>query len=207
MIGSIASGFGSPPPSEVTEGFQAALRQAAFWAAHIAYWAAAFAANLLLVVVFDVADPVGFIALEIVLCLLATAALRSLSRRNSLLRAAGVSQVGLVCGGLVLSAVLIALALYAARSAFGLPPASRGEIVARLVITLSMLAIWCGFFLGALLLRDQSAVENRALRAEMAALRNEISMLHAQITPHFLFNSLNTVLACRHDPAAIETVT
>ena len=183
------------------------LRRLLFWAGHTGYWGMVFAANLLLVEVFDIADPVGFVGLEIALCFLATAAMRSLSQRGILLVRLGISQVGLIAGGLVLSVALIAVVLLAARPAFGLPVASRGEFIARAAMTFAMLATWCGFYFGYHLVRAQSTVENRALLAEAAALRNEISMLHAQISPHFLFNALNTIIGCRHDPEAIETVT
>jgi len=47
----------------------------------------------------------------------------------------------------------------------------------------------------------------RALRAESTALRSELEHLQGQISPHFLFNALNTVKACRDDPEAIATLT
>lgn len=72
---------------------------APFWLAHAAFWLAAFAANMLLVAVFSVDDPPGFIALEIALCFLCTAAMRALSRREPLLggsacRRRGCSRAG-----------------------------------------------------------------------------------------------------------------
>ncbi|MFM7244949.1 MAG: sensor histidine kinase, partial [Planctomycetaceae bacterium] len=179
----------------------------AFWGAHAAFWAVAFAANVLLAAVFAVDDPWGVIALESGLCFTATAAMRALSRREQLLIKLGVSKAGLLAGGMILSAVLIALMLLASRPSFGLPAATRPELVARLAITFAMLATWCAFYFGFQLIGDGYLAEIRALQAESLALRHELKHLQAQISPHFLFNALNTVMAHRHDPEAIETVT
>ena len=47
--------------------------------------------------------------------------------------------------------------------------------------------------LGAKLLNQLKQTEQRAREIENAQLRTELSFLHAQINPHFLFNSLNTI--------------
>jgi len=179
----------------------------AFWLAQTAFWALAFAANLLLIAVFSVADPVGYVALEVAACFLATSAMRTASRHERLLARLGISKAGLLVGGILLSAVLISLILLAARPVFGLPAPTRGELVARLTITFAMLATWSAFSFGFQLIGDRYLAEIRALQAESLALRNELKHLQAQISPHFLFNALNTVMAHRHDPDAIDTVT
>jgi|GEM_PF-839677 len=46
-----------------------------------------------------------------------------------------------------------------------------------------------------------------ALEAELALRDSELERLGQQIEPHFLFNALSAVLACRRDPEAVEAVT
>jgi len=55
--------------------------------------------------------------------------------------------------------------------------------------------------------RQAAAAELRAARAEVALRESELERLGQQIEPHFLFNALSAVLACRHDPDAVEVVT
>ncbi|MFM9059259.1 MAG: sensor histidine kinase [Planctomycetaceae bacterium] len=184
-------------------------RRLPFWIAHVAFWGAAFASNLLLIHAFrpTVADPPGFVLLAVGLCFLATAGMRLASHRETVLTRLGVSKAGLIAGGAILSAVTITLALVAAGPWFDVAFPSRAELVARLCVTFTMLATWCAFYFGWQLIGERQSAEFRALEAESLALRNELRHLQGQISPHFLFNALNTVLACRDDPEAIGTVT
>ena len=179
----------------------------AFWIAHVAYWTAAYAVNLLLCAVFNIADAPGLILAEVALCFVATAAMRQASHQERLLAWAGLSKIGVIAGGALVSAVIVQGVLVAAGRQFGAEPPSRPEMVARLLITLAMIVNWCAFYFGYQLVRDQNTTEVRALEAESDALRHELKHLQAQISPHFLFNALNTVQACRDDPEAITTLT
>ena len=51
------------------------------------------------------------------------------------------------------------------------------------------------------------SLELRNAEAEAALRTSELQRLEAQLQPHFLFNALTAVLACRHDPAAVAKVT
>lgn len=62
------------------------------------------------------------------------------------------------------------------------------------------------FSLGAQWRRVKS-LELRAAEAEAALRTSELRRLESQLQPHFLFNALTAVLACRHDPEAVADVT
>ena len=51
------------------------------------------------------------------------------------------------------------------------------------------------------------SVELKAAQAETSLRVSELDRLEAQLQPHFLFNALTAVLACRHDPDAVACVT
>ncbi len=183
----------------------------AFWAAHVAFWVAAGATVLGVVAVYRPAraEPTAMLAAHMVTLCLATAGMRWLSKRPGLLRRLDVSRAGLVGGGLLTAAVVITLAFGAAeawRPGIAVWP-SRGRLVADLAINVTLLANWCALYFGWQLIRERTTAEVRAVEAESLALKNELHRLQAQISPHFLFNALNTVLACRDDPDDIETVT
>ena len=178
-----------------------------FWIAHAAYWAAAYAANILLCTVFHVADPPAFVLAECGLCFLATAAMRQASHRQAFLEWAGLSKIGVIAGGALVSALLVQGVLLATGRQFGMDVPPRPEIVARLLVTLAMIVNWCAFYFGYQLVCDHNSTAMRALQAEAEALRNELKHLQAQISPHFLMNALNTIQACRDDPEAIHALT
>ncbi|MCE9631447.1 MAG: histidine kinase [Planctomycetia bacterium] len=188
-----------------------AIAEAVFWLAHVAFWAFAFVASLVVVEVFQPAiiEPVSFVATRIACCFIATAVMRELSQREWLLLRLGMSKIGLVAGGAIFSAVVITLLLFWVDRAWGgaAPAQPRLALLALFVINLTLLANWCALYFGQHLVRERNSTEFRALEAESLALKNELQHLQGQISPHFLFNALNTVVASRDDPEAIDTVT
>ena len=72
---------------------------------------------------------------------------------------------------------------------FMLRPVTFRELVRAL--TWYLLILFVSF--GVKLLMQLRQAEERAREIENAQLRTELSFLHAQINPHFLFNSLNTI--------------
>lgn len=179
----------------------------AFWCAHTAFWVATFAVAMLLVTAFRpaLADPARFIGGRVLAGFVLTAALRALSRSQGLLAGFGISKVGLTVGGPLAGACVMTLADIA--SAGSDADTQRVGIAARFILNLMPLATWSAAYFGYQLLRDQQATELRAFEAEALAARNELHHLQAQISPHFLFNALNTILACKHSPEDIEVIT
>ena len=182
--GPLSAGRSEAVVAGTTRSLSPAAGELLFWAAHLAFWMLVLAASLVIVQVFRpaITDPVPFVAVRVGLCFAATAAMRWLSRQEPLLTRLGLSKIGLVAGGSLLSAVLITLTLFWVDRA-------------------------CALYFGYQLIRERNSTEFRAMQAESLALKNELEHLQGQISPHFLFNALNTVLACRQDPEAIDTVT
>jgi hypothetical protein len=179
-----------------------------FWCAHASFWGAALAAGLIVVKAFlpDMPQPAWFVGTRIAAGFMVSALLRWLSLRDDLRRWFGVSQAGLMVGGPLAGGVLITLLATTVDAFRDGPPAGLG-LWARLVVNTSVLAIWSAVYFGFRLLREGQSNELRAFEAESLATKNELKLLQSQISPHFLFNALNTILACKNDPDAIETVT
>lgn len=179
-----------------------------FWPLQLGYWTVALAANLLLVAGLQKPkDSFLFLLLEIVCCGLATAAIRGLVRSRHGSNQSLVAEVGMIAGAAIVATLLVTGVLQATSIGLGLPPSSMVELGGRMTITLVMISHWCGLYFGYQLLRRQADVQARALQAEAVAARSELERLQSHVSPHFLFNALNTVLACRDDPAAIDRVT
>ena len=67
------------------------------------------------------------------------------------------------------------------------------------------LMVWAGFYLLIAESRDLLHVQARHAATELAMTRAQLSLLSAAFQPHFLMNAMNTLIACRHDPDAVES--
>lgn len=54
---------------------------------------------------------------------------------------------------------------------------------------------------------DAARRKAHAVQMEAEALEHEVHRLQAQMNPHFLFNALNAIVACKHDPDEVARVT
>ena len=68
-------------------------------------------------------------------------------------------------------------------------------------------ALWSTLFFVLQQRADVRRTRRQATSALLALRTSELERLSQQIEPHFLFNALSAVLACRHDPDGVEAVT
>ena len=158
-------------------------------------------------------DKVGIIAtaaIRMVTLLPAVALLRVLDQRFGLIgeRGSAVRVLGALVGvgtvewWLFLAGVRLVDWCRGADAMAVVPTSPYGISYRVMVLGVGMLV----YALGSQWQRMKS-LELRNAEAEAALRTSELQRLEAQLQPHFLFNALTAVLACRHDPEAVAKVT
>jgi two-component system, LytTR family, sensor kinase len=192
-----------------------------FWSFQVLFWLAIYVAVLGLNKGLRPAETTGlamvlrvgtgFVISSLVYLLFETPRLRGLPRRVRWPLMALLSTAGLVASMLLLMAGVM-----------GGPTTWNGETTLwALMPRLIAAGFWCASIFGLEVIEDlykteiQLAeaeaiaidVELRMLKAEALARKFEVRQLQEQMNPHFLFNALNAVVASKHDPEAVESVT
>lgn len=193
------------------------VRELWFWLGQVVFWGL----NLLLqsVIVWRLLAPTADLPGKRTLVLtrfatgmLSTLVLRSLYHRLG--RAAWpIRQVVMAAVVLILLTASLELALFQTILDWVLG----AEVIAQysglisfhltLLYRVQALVIWSICYTGLLQASKVRNAEIRAVQAETALRTSELDRLEAQLQPHFLFNALTAVLACRHDPDAVTRVT
>ncbi|MCW1887004.1 histidine kinase [Luteolibacter flavescens] len=76
-----------------------------------------------------------------------------------------------------------------------------------MLLRASILTIWSLLYFGIKVWLETAEVKLRAAESEAAARTSELRQLRSQVNPHFLFNALNSILAEKDNPDAVEKLT
>lgn len=197
-------------------------REALFWAAQAVFWSIPAIGMTLLLrreVFPDLPADVSIaplIAIRLAFVVAASTVLRELFRVPAVRRLPAVPTVAVIivaCGGMALLEPLLVTPATAAILPHMTPHLQRATVKLTFNVV-SALLIWSlgyRFLTGFVVI---SRAENlarqsrqRATDLELALRSSELARLGEQVQPHFLFNALTAVVACRHDPDAVSEVT
>lgn len=185
-------------------------RHGLFWTLQTLFWGGIGVIGLLMTMAFQSAvDGVGWtILMRMVAGFVETSALREIYRRPGFRQRPLLAKwpTGLVaCLVLAFFEWFLLKLLMVAGITF---PGGAENVGGRLlVVRLFILGVWSALYFAYHLLENAHAMELRTTKAELSAREYELRHLQAQMNPHFLFNALNGLLACKDDPVAVEEVT
>lgn len=185
-------------------------RELLFWSLNCAFWITLGLIGYLISRAFRSAVP----DIGVALCMrmatgfVLTAGLRMAYRHAGFRERNRLMKWALVLGCCTLAALLEMFAHgWLQTAGFTVPGGAENAGLRLLCVRLFTLMFWSGLYFGFHVIENEHAMELRATRAELAAREYELRHLQARMIPHFVFNALNAVLACRHDPAGVAAVT
>jgi len=219
--GAIATGVALPHIAALRDALPQ-WRARIFWSFQVVFWLAIGAAVLGMSTALRPADPTpwlamtlrigtGFVISTLVYLLFEMPPIRRLPRRVrwSLMVMVAVAALG--------ASLRLLIACGVGGSTNWAGETTLGPLVPRIIAA----GFWCASIFGLemiqdlfttrILLAEKEAIsidaELRMLKAEAVARKFEVRQLQEQMNPHFLFNALNAVVASKHDPDAVESVT
>jgi hypothetical protein len=74
-----------------------------------------------------------------------------------------------------------------------IPPSRTGPLTAIFAGHITIILVWCGIYLAVHYVRGLRTAESEKWRLELVMRETEVRALRAQLNPHFLFNSLNSL--------------
>ncbi|MES2925140.1 MAG: histidine kinase [Verrucomicrobiota bacterium] len=185
-------------------------REVVFWILHTSFWATLGIVGLFATLAFKSAMPdLGWaVFMRVASGFLLTAGLRVIYLQPWLRQRGGLAKCALMAACCIVVGLAEAILLQAVITA-GIPFPGGAETfgLKMMVVRFFSLWMWSALYFTAHVLEDEHVLELRATRAELAARENELRHLQAQMNPHFVFNSLSAVLACKDDPEAVQDVT
>lgn len=185
-------------------------RELVFWILQTSFWGGIFVIGILMTLAFKSTLPdVGWaVFIRAASGFMLSTGLRVIYLQPWLRNRSGLVKCSLMAGCCIALGILEAILLQAAMVAgLSFPGGSETFGMRLMFVRFFVLFLWSALYFTAHLLEDEHVLELRATRAELAAREHELRHLQAQMNPHFVFNSLNAVLACKDDPAAVQDVT
>lgn len=190
--------------------FSGKRRETIFWILQTVFWSVIGLIGYVMILAFQGATPnAGWaVIIRIASGFLLTSGLRWIYRSSGLNRRRGIVKC-LWVAGCCMAATLLEFFIQESLSFIGVSIIGLGNAAAfrLLVVRFFTIGVWSTLYQGIHLLEDEHALEMRVTKEELAAREHELRHLQAQMTPHFVLNALDTVIASKNDPEAVENVT
>jgi hypothetical protein len=180
-------------------------REIAFWSLNFMFWAFIAVCGMLTVEALrsSIGNPRLFVLQRCALAFLYSGALRWIFHHRSF---QNKSSLKVWLHGF---AACLAIAAAEAAAAFALPSLdslNAPELLRMQAARWVFLSFWTSIYFGLHLAEDHWKMQLAILQSDKARLESDLRRLAAHISPHFLSNGLNAVVACRHNPDAVGEI-